>query len=725
MISASKTALYGWSEIDPKDDVAAGSIGTWRLTYHVGLYGIDDGGTVKIARRFASDWGIPQMSDPQALDYLTVKSTASAKFDVRYEAKGYIRPWQKCLSIDVYDGSLRQGDELIVTFGDVSGSSPGTVAQTFCEDTYEFKVAVDCFGTGQCVELDNNPVLKIISGPPVKLVAIVPSQCVVDEDIFLVVKMEDEWGNPCASYRGRVEFEDPDPLINLPASYAFTEADNGVRRFEKLRLREPGIYNVTVIDPELGVRAVSNGILCTEEKTLYCPYWADLHGQSEETVGTNTVDDYFRYARDVSHLDVSSHQGNDFQITKELWQEIQHRVKEYHEPHRFITFLGSEWSANTPAGGDRNIYYLNDDEAIHRSSHSLIPDKSDFDTDRCPITRLYETLRSKDAITVAHVGGRPANLDYHDPEVEPLVEIYSAWGEFEWMLTESLKRGYKVGCVAGSDDHKGRPGASYPGSSSFGVYGGLTGIYAEELTREAIWDALKNRRCYATTGQRIFLKVLADGHWMGDEYTAEDTAKIQVQAIGTDVIEKVEIIRGAEVVFTYPTSGMEQDRMSDQLRITWSGARIIGRRRMAKWDGVLELDSGRITDARGYAFDSPVERVFQESATKVSWISSTAGDTDGIVLTLDVPETAELRFQSDVTEFSLALRQIQADPIVVDAGGVDLKVVVEWLPMGTKKRAVDFEYVERDLPRTPSPYYVRLIQADGAKAWSSPIWISR
>jgi|GEM_PF-3494088 len=61
MRSATKATLYGWAEIEPDDHVVVGNMGTWRLTYYKGVYGIDDGGTIKIARRFASDWGIPQM----------------------------------------------------------------------------------------------------------------------------------------------------------------------------------------------------------------------------------------------------------------------------------------------------------------------------------------------------------------------------------------------------------------------------------------------------------------------------------------------------------------------------------------------------------------------------------------------------------------------------------------------------------------------------------------
>ena len=36
----------GWSELAPAGDVEAGAWGTWELTYHVGRYGVDDGGTI-------------------------------------------------------------------------------------------------------------------------------------------------------------------------------------------------------------------------------------------------------------------------------------------------------------------------------------------------------------------------------------------------------------------------------------------------------------------------------------------------------------------------------------------------------------------------------------------------------------------------------------------------------------------------------------------------------
>ena len=39
--------------------------------------------------------------------------------------------------------------------------------------------------------------------------------------------------------------------------------------------------------------------------------------------------------------------------------------------------------------------------------------------------------------------------------------MHSAWGTFDWLIKDAFKLNYKVGIVAASDGHKGRPGASY------------------------------------------------------------------------------------------------------------------------------------------------------------------------------------------------------------------------------------------------------------------------
>ena len=111
---------------------------------------------------------------------------------------------------------------------------------------------------------------------------------------------------------------------------------------------------------------------------------------------------------------------------------------------------------------------------------------------------------------MAHVGGRYADIKFaHDP-METAVEVHSAWGTFEWIVRDAFEKNYRVGIVGNSDGHKGRPGACYPGASFFGSYGGLTCFLAERLDRDAIFECMRRRRHYATTGNRALLDVTVD-----------------------------------------------------------------------------------------------------------------------------------------------------------------------------------------------------------------------
>ncbi len=61
----------------PDGPVVAGSVGQWTITYTVGSYGIDEGGTTKFGQRYASDWEIPQFDAPtEPGDTVTIGLTA-------------------------------------------------------------------------------------------------------------------------------------------------------------------------------------------------------------------------------------------------------------------------------------------------------------------------------------------------------------------------------------------------------------------------------------------------------------------------------------------------------------------------------------------------------------------------------------------------------------------------------------------------------------------------
>jgi hypothetical protein len=125
--------------------------------------------------------------------------------------------------------------------------------------------------------------------------------------------------------------------------------------------------------------------------------------------------------------------------------------------------------------------------------------------------RFIQALEHEDCVVFAHIGGRYADIKMaHDARLERSVEVHSDWGTFEWLIEDAFEQGYRVGIVANSDGHKGRHGASHPGASLFGAYGGLSCLLATGLTRQALFEALRKRHHYATTGCRMILDTRAD-----------------------------------------------------------------------------------------------------------------------------------------------------------------------------------------------------------------------
>ena len=120
-------------------------------------------------------------------------------------------------------------------------------------------------------------------------------------------------------------------------------------------------------------------------------YWADLHGQSGETIGMGTAEEYFHYARDKAFIDMVGHQGNDFQITDGFWKELNELTARFDQPGKFVCLPGYEWSGNTGMGGDRNVFFRDEGRTIRRSSHILVEGETSSDA-VYTADKLFEAL---------------------------------------------------------------------------------------------------------------------------------------------------------------------------------------------------------------------------------------------------------------------------------------------------------------------------------------------
>jgi hypothetical protein len=716
----------GRAWITPATPVVAGEWGTWTVTYEVGAYGYDERARLKIAWRFASDWGTPQFTDPKAANYTTVRletKCETAVASVAFEPRGQVRPWFKTLVAAVADGSLYPGDRIHITVGDTSGGGPGSRAQTFRERACEWRVFVDPFGTELYAPLAGSPLLDVVGGELHRLVAIAPTTVRVGETFDALVKAEDLWGNPCERFTGAVLLR-ADGVEGLPREVRFTSGQVAVARLEGLRVSGASDTRIVARHGEHEVESnVIHALRPGEGKT----FWGDLHGQTRATVGTGTIEEYFAFGRDVALLDMMCHQANDFQVTEDQWQELRRNIDRFHEDGRCVIFVGYEWSGMTPGGGDRNVMYKGDLAALHRSSHAEVDDMSDAATDCFPVTDLFAELAGRDDVMlIPHIGGRYADIvGFHDPRLEHVIEIYSDWGRFEWLLEDALRQGYRVGFVANSDGHKGRPGASHPGASTFGAYGGLTCVLSDALTRDAVFEAIRRRRCYATTAaQRIHVELGVNGLPMGAEGRVSGPVRIAGRVVGTGPIERVDLFRGLEIIRTISPYGASSFEGSRRYRVAWAGSRVRGRDRLTRWDGALELSAGTIADAVPFAMENPEKGIKERTASRVTWISNTTGDDDGVDLTLDAPPDAVLKFRSPVIDLDVRLGELAAGTTrTFPAGGIDLRVFMRRLAARDFTSELAIDHADAAPSRGCHAYWIRATQEDGAQAWTSPVYL--
>jgi hypothetical protein len=732
----------GTITLAPRGPFVAGAHVELTLVYTAGTFGIDDTGMVKISWRTTSDMSKPQFDKPLAANFTTVEASNGAKLEVWFDRLN-VRPFANTLLIRVGRGYLRAGDTLTIRFGDRRQGSPGYRLQTNVEANVELKTSVDAFATYEFCELPVQPSFDLVPGPAASWKAILPSLAIADEPFRLAIVAEDRWGNPTADANQNFELVSSAQLRGLPAQIEIKNGD-GPRVIENLVADAEGDIELRLVTKGEEV-ARANPLRVVKQTTLR-RYWGDLHGQSGETIGMGTADAYFRYARDAAFIDMVGHQGNDFQITDNFWQELNRLTAEFDAPGRFVCLPGYEWSGNTGMGGDRNVFYRREARPIRRSSHILVEGQTSTDA-IYTADALFRGLEGEDAIVIAHVGGRYADLKYaHDGRLERAVEVHSTWGTFEWLLHDAFEKGFRVGVVCHSDDHKGRPGATRPGASSFGAIGGLTCYFMPELTREALFEALRRRRHYGTTGVRIFVDLHAsfeqpvtgfsEDPQLGpaSEFAVRQASmgdiirpgrvpmRVAAEVIGTAPIERVDVLHGTSVAKTLRPYGASD--LGRRVRVLWQGAEYRGRGRETLWQGKLKVSGNRIVRFAPVNFLNP-ERIVQEIAagTALAWSSVTTGNLAGIDLWLDEARRGELGIETNIVSGTIDLAALADNTIVLDGGGLGRQLSVYRLPEADWSRRVTVDHEASFAGGADLPVYLRVTQADGHQAWTSPIYL--
>jgi hypothetical protein len=327
-----------------------------------------------------------------------------------------------------------------------------------------------------------------------------------------------------------------------------------------------------------GLDAESNPMVVSAE--LPRVLWGDLQIHSNYSDGTGIPEDLYDYARNVAALDLAAvtdhdHWGTPFlDQSPALWEEIVQQTGRAHEPGRFVTLLGYEWTSWIH--GHRHVLFGG---AAGELLSSIDPR---YDTPQ----ELWAGLRDRDALTLAHhSAGDPVAIDWSvppDQALETVTEIVSVHGSSEAAdspfpvngalagnhVRDALDRGYRLGFVGSGDGHDGHPGLAHLGART----GGLAAILSEELTRPAVLEALRARRTYATSGPRILLAATLGGHPMGAVLPVpERPAALEVRVVAPRSLARIDLVRSGKVMESISGEGRRELVFERTLRDLSSG----------------------------------------------------------------------------------------------------------------------------------------------------------
>ena len=310
-----------------------------------------------------------------------------------------------------------------------------------------------------------------------------------------------------------------------------------------------------------GVREKAQ-LLGAEDKEGQQLFWGDLHNHNAVGYAKGSLErsidlarehlDFFAFTGHASWHDMPKMPGdrhlkwvNGFKVHRDHWPKTRRLIEDANSDD-FVAFLGYEWHSSWY--GDYCMIFSEDEENLFLPDH---------------VEKLLDFAAEKKALAIPHHvgykrGWRGANFDHYRSLTSPVVELFSEHGCTESdrapfpmirhsnggrstanTIVPQLQKGMRFGFVASSDNHRGYPGA----------YGeGVVGVWSRDLSRASLLEAIRARRTYAATGDRIALEVAVNGKPMGSEIPATADRQIDVRVEAQDAIAMIELVRNGRVI---------------------------------------------------------------------------------------------------------------------------------------------------------------------------------
>ena len=511
-------------------------------------------------RNNKNDWYYIQPYDPNSNGYIVLSTNESIKFlPILITGKDLLVKFLVCEDKGIKKGSLLQ----LKIYN--------TLVQSLVEQNKKIEIIIEIPGQ-KPIHLKNPPSINVVNLVELDHFTIIsPSIVGLNEEFNVLIRAEDKFKNVIKEFNDKIQLFQLGPPNNREnlLEIQFNQQNQGIIRKHGLKFSKTGLFYLEILYNDQYF--TSNPILCIQNPLKRQLYWGYIHGHSLKSDGIRELDEFFENLINAG-LDFGTVTEHDhiWETSDDDFKEIKQKIKKLHRNNEFVSFFGYEYGTWYSGYGDICIYHYDDNIPIFRSEINK------YNSTRKLIKHLKQ-YDGKSLMIAHHTALRPGyrNWDYFENSLERLVEIYSTWGNQEYsslqgnplpprykffgygkyarkrgailekkgsFVSDALEKGYKLGFVAGGDDH-------------FGIYpSGIMAIWAENLTKKSLWDALHNRKTYGTTGPRVIIEFHLNSYFMGDiidldqapHLISKRTMKASIYSPFS--IEKIELIRNNSVI---------------------------------------------------------------------------------------------------------------------------------------------------------------------------------
>ena len=278
------------------------------------------------------------------------------------------------------------------------------------------------------------------------------------------------------------------------------------------------------------------------EGQTYNLLFGDLHRHSiySKCMSANDGDplDHWRWANDVEELDF-------YAITEHLeymsyveWRRVDDLAEVLASSDRVLALGGFELAIPP---GHTNFFYA--DQTVGQDLRVACLSSMDQDL-KAVWPKLDDWIPAGKVVAIRHyhTGTHQSGdvVDTYDPAYESVVEIIQTRGEFPQWVQSLWRKGLRVGVIGSSDHSRNAP-----------FLKALTGLWLPQgvRSREAVLEALRARRTFATNGPKISVLLSATGDdegpvlVMGEEGKIKGSPRLMVEVAGTRSLETVEFYR--------------------------------------------------------------------------------------------------------------------------------------------------------------------------------------